>query len=263
MNKKISVMTILITLILISIIFTGCGKKEEPVAQTPVAKAAVSDGSEDLKISYQLNLAKEDTENFFTFAGNIRYMAVEKDHADMVSGASALGSTHLFQPYRYDVEGKNTISGGLRGTFLFGVTPYSQIVGDNFNASKASDGTITIQYAHRGTAYRIMTDASGKLSFPNGSFEQRAIGYIVGGGPQVISKDFSTDGTAATVDWTKVWDSKVAGGKLVDETSTKKTGDIGKDIAAADSMYYWDGTLDVALTGDILTINGALTAVTR
>ena len=52
-------------------------------------------------------------------------------------------------------------------------------------------------YAHRGTAYRIFdtTDKTGKLQFPNGSFESRAIGYIVGGGPQVISKDFSADGT--------------------------------------------------------------------
>ena len=104
---------------------------------------------------------------------------------------------------------------------------------------------ITIQYAHRGTAYRITTDKSGKLLFPNGSFESRAIGYIQGAGPQVISKDFSADGTAATIDWAKVWDSSVAGGKAVDEKSTAKTGNIAKNIAAADAKYVFDGALQL------------------
>ena len=258
--KTRSVAIFIIAIVLVgSFMLAGCSKAEV----APSAMAAESDGSEDLKISYQINLAEADAENYFSFAGNIRYMAVDKDHADEVSGASALGSTHLFQPYRYDVEGKEVFSGGLRGTFLFGVTPYSQIVGDNFNASKASDGTVTIQYAHRGTAYRIKSDSAGKLSFPDGAFEKRVIGYIAGGGPQVISKDFSADGTAATVDWEKVWDSGVKGGKLVDETSGKKTGNIVKDTGSSESMYYYDGTLDVAIENDILTINGFLTAVKR
>jgi hypothetical protein len=190
-------------------------------------------------------------------------MAAEKDHADETTGASALGSTHLFNAYLYDVEGKPTMSSGLRGLFLFGTNPYSQFITDNVTVSKAADGTITIMYAHRGTAYRITTDKTGKLQFPNGSFESRAIGYIVGGGPQVISKDFSADGTAATVDWAKVWDSSVAGGKAVDASSDKKTGNIVKNIAAADSQYYFDGTLQAALANNILTIEGFLTAVQR
>jgi hypothetical protein len=246
----------------------GCSKPA-PVAQAPaavaapVAKAPVSDGSADLKIAYQVNLAKEDMDNYFSFTGNIRYMALEKDHADAVTGASALGSTHVFHAYLYDVEGKTTLSSGLRGLFLFGVNPYTQLTGDALNASKASDGTITIQYAHRGTAYRIVTDKTGKLSFPKGSFESRNIGYIVGAGPQVISKDFSTDGTSATIDWAKVWDSKVAGDKLVDATSTKKTGNITRNADDAASMYYFDGSLMVTLENDILAIDGTLTAVGR
>lgn len=269
MKKTTVLLSLIAIVLLVSFSMIGCSKAEEPApvqaaAAAPApAPAPVSDGTEDLKISYQLNLAKADADNYFSFTGNIRYMAVDKDHADEVSGASALGSTHLFQSYLYDVEGKATLSSGLRGLFLFGVNPYDQVEIDNLNASKAADGTITIQYAHRGTAYRIKTDASGNLVFPKGSFEQRAIGYITGGNPQVISKDFSADGTAATIDWTKVWDKSVASGKLVDETTTKKTGDIVPNVANPASMYYFDGALKVTLDNDILTINGALTAVGR
>lgn len=244
----------------------GCAKSE-PVAQAPAAvpaaqAAPVSDGSQDLKISYRLNVAEADPQNYFSFSGNIRYMAVDKDHADATTGASDQGSTHLFNAYLYDVEGKATLSSGLRGLFLFGVTPYEQIVTDNLNAYKTSDGKVVVQYAHRGTAYRITSDTNGKLQFPNGSFEMRPIGYIASGAPQVISKDFATDGTSSTIDWEKVWDSSVAGGKVI-EGSDKKTGNISKNIASTDAQYFFDGTLDIALDNVVLSIGGALTAVQR
>jgi hypothetical protein len=266
MKKRTNVLVLVSIVLALSLSIMGCSKPA-PAAQAPVAaavaKAPVSDGSADLKIAYQVNTAKADMDNYFSFTGNMRYMAVEKDHADAVTGASALGSTHVFHAYLYDVEGKTTMSAAVRGLFLYGVNPYSAILDDNLTVSKAADGTITMQYAHRGTAYRIITDKTGKLSFPAGSFEQRPIGYIAGEGPQVISKDFSTDGTAATIDWAKVWDSKIASGTLVDATSTKKTGDISRYADDAASMYYFDGTLMVTLENDILGINGTLTAVER
>lgn len=262
--KKTSL--IIIAVLLVALMFTGCGKPEAAADSSSVAmaeKAPVSDGSEDLKVDYQLNIAGDDENNYFTFSGNIRYIEVEKDHVDAVTGASALGGKTLFQPYIYDVEGKRTFSGAVRGLFLYATNFYSTYTVDAVDVSKASDGVITIQYAHRGTAYRIVTDASGKLAFPDGVMQKRAIGYIASGAPQVISKDFSADGTAATIDWAKVWDSNVADGKAVDANSDKKTGPIYMDTSASGSMYYYDGTLDFALTGDILTVNGFLTAVSR
>ena len=269
--KKITLLSLLILVLVLSFSMIGCAKKAAPVAAAPAAPvvaapaAPVSDGSQDLKISYQLNLAKADAaNNFITFAGNIRYMAATKDQYDAVSGASKFGTTELFQAYLYDVEGKLTMSSGLRGLFLFAVSNYAQLTADDLNVSKAADGTITIQYAHRGTAQRITTDATGKLAFPNGKFEQRAIGYISGANPQVISKDFSTDGTAATINWAKVWDSSVAGGNLVDDkNATAKTGNIVKSLADPASMYYFDGALTVSYVDSILKIDGALTAVKR
>lgn len=263
--KKMNLFLYVALIVMIVLVATSCAKSNDaPQAPAAAAPAApVSDGSQDLKISYRMNVAEADADNYFSFTGNIRYMAVDKDHADATTGASVLGSTHLFNAYLYDVEGKATLSSGLRGLFLFGVNPYSQIETDNLNAYKTNDGKVVVQYAHRGTAYRITSDSNGKLQFPEGSFEMRPIGYIASGSPQVISKDFSADGTAATIDWTKVWDSKIAGGKAIEGNDKAKTGSIMKNIAAADAQYFFDGALDIALENDVLTIQGALTAVHR
>jgi len=257
MKRIVEVAAILIA-VTFAVGLIGCTKESMP-EPAPM----VSDGSEDLKISYRLNVAEADAENYFSFSGNVRYLAAEKDQADEVSGASKLGSKQVFHAYLYDVEGKKTMSGGLRGLFLFATNPYRQIEIDDLNASKDADGVITIQYVHRGTAYRFITDRSGRLSFPDGGFEKRTIGYIEGAGPQVISMDFSTDASAATVDWSKIWDSKIASGTVIKEGVDRKTGDIVPDIADTESMYYFDGTLAVSLENDVLGIDGFLTAVPR
>ena len=252
MNKKMVI--VLIALLLTTlVVLTSCAKPEPEVVEVEkiVEKivyqeppAAVSDGSEDLTVSMRLNVAEDDEANSFTFAGNIRYMAADADHYDAIAGASALGSTHLFNAYRYDIEGKATFPGSLRGVFLFGVTPYAQQVDDAFGVTKAADGTITIQYVHRGTAYKIVTDKSGKLVFPL-DIDKRKLGTTA----NVLSAEFAADTTVASLDWAKVWDAGVAGDP------------IGKDSVSADASYHWDGTLQVAFDNDILTIDGFLTAV--
>lgn len=244
---------LLVLLAVVALVMTSCAKPEPEIVEVEkvVEKivyqeppAAVSDGSEDLTVSLRLNVAEEDADNFFSFAGNIRYMAADGDHYDAVAGASALGSTHLFNAYRYDIEGNATFPGSLRGVFLFGTTPYSQQVGDAFGVAKAADGTITIQYIHRGTAYKIITDKSGALTFPL-DIDKRKLGTTA----NVLNAEFSADTTTASVDWAKVWDAGVAGDP------------IGKDAVSADAAYSWDGTLQVAFDNDILTIDGFLTAV--
>ena len=139
------------------------------------------------------------------------------DSYDATSGASALGSTHLFMMYLYDVEAKETMSSGLRGLFLYGVNGAAVTANDKLQASKNSDGSIVIQYVHRGTAYRFTTDKNGVLSLPDGKMESRKIGT-----PQEIEAGFSSDGTAMGVDYEKVWSS-----------------DITPVGANPESMYYW------------------------
>jgi hypothetical protein len=217
--------------------------------------------AQDLKIDYQVNVAAEDPANFFSFTGPIRYMAVTKDTLDATSGASKFGSTHLFQPYLLDVKGKNTLPSGLRGLFLFAVAAKTQRSDDNLIATKAADGVITVQYIHRGTAYRLVTDASGKFSFPKGNYARRAVGFIQGAGPQVISTDFSADGTSKTANWYKIWDPAVADGKEIKAGVAAKTGKIMDDNGVADAMFKWEGSLQVTLDGSILKIVGGLNAV--
>jgi len=219
--------------------------------------------AQDLKIDYQVNVAADDPGNYFTFTGPIRYMAAEKDTLDATTGASKLGSTHIFMPYLYDVKGKAVLPTGLRGLFLFAVAPKDQRIVDNLTVSKAADGVITVQYVHRGTAYKLVTDKNGKFTFPKGDFVRRPIGFIQGTNPQVIHTDFSADGSAAKVNWAKVWDAKIPGGKEIKAGVATKTGEITDDNGVADAMYSWNGELQVTFDKNILKISGGLTAVKR
>ncbi len=219
--------------------------------------------AQDLKVESVLEMAQGAKANYFTFVGPIRYMAADKDHVDAATGASVKNSTELFQPYLLDVKGKNALPNALRGLFLYSVAPAALRAGDALSITRAASGVITVNYVHRGTAYQLVTDASGKLNFPDGTYRRRAIGFIEGEGPQVIHRDFSSDGTAAKVDWTRVWDEQVASGKEVAAGKPAKTGPVTSDAAAADSMFYWAGSLQVTYESAVLRISGGLNAVKR
>ena len=232
---------ILLVLAVVVFSITACSDSKEAVTPAnEVSAPAVSDGSEDLVIDYRVNVKGSDTGNYFNWKGNVRYMAAE-DSFDAVTGASVAGSTHLFMMYLYDVEAKEAMSSGLRGLFLYGVNGASSTRNDKLQAMKNSDGSIVVQYVHRGTAFRFTTDKNGVLSLPDGMMESRKIGT-----PQEIESAFSSDGTASGVDYSTVWVSGIV--------------PVG---ASPDSMYFWDGDLKMALDGDNLTIKGVLTAVKR
>ncbi len=219
--------------------------------------------AQDLKIDYNLDLNPGAKTSYFSFTGPIRSVAVDKDHLDAATGASVLNSTVLFQAYLYDVKGKAAMSSGLRGLFLYAVGAANERTDDNLAISKAADGVITVRYVHRGTAYEIQTDKTGKLEFPNGTFRKRVVGFIAGEGPQVISKDFSSDGTAAKVDWSKVWDDKIASGKEIASGNAAKTGAIASDTADPASMYFWSGALQCTFDKNVLKISGGLNVTKR
>ena len=240
--KKGFQIALISALLVLVVLMSACSPKAAAPAEAPMQSSspAVSDGSEDLTIDCQINLAGSDEDNYFHWKGNVRYMAAE-DYYDAVSGASAMGSTHLFMMYLYDVEAKETMPSGLRGLFLFGCNPGDQVAKDNLHAMDNGDGSITIQYVHRGTAFRFTTDKNGVLSLPDASMESRKIGT-----PQELEAEFTSDGTAMGVDFDKVWSSDVTA--------------MGPN---PESMYFWDGDLQVMLDGDILNIKGVLTAVAR
>jgi len=239
-NTKLTI--VLAVLAVIALAFTACSPKPEEAAAAapaPTPQPAVSDGSEDLIIDARINYAGTDEDNYFNWKGNVRYMAAQ-DSYDAVSGASVAGSTSLFMMYLYDVEAKEAMPSGLRGLFLFGVNGADQVQADKVEAME-DGGTITVQYVHRGTAYRFTTDGNGVLSLPDGTMEMRRIGT-----PDGYEEEFSSDGTGAGVDYEKVWSSDVS--------------PMGPNPEA---MYFWDGDLQFAVDGDVLTIKGILTAVER
>jgi hypothetical protein len=219
--------------------------------------------AQDLKIDYQCDVANATPVSYLSFSGPITYMAVDKDHVDAKGAASEKNSTELFNAYRYDVKGKLTLPEGLRGMFLYSVGPAKQKTDDHLTVAKAADGVITVQFSHRGTAYQLVSDKAGKFTFPTGNYRKRAIGFIEGAGPQVIARDFSADGTAARIDWAKVWDDKVAGGKEVAAGKPAKTGTIVADGGAADAMFGWEGNLQLTFDKNILKAVGGLNVVKK
>ena len=224
---------------------------------------ALSAQNLDLKIDYQYNVAANDNGNYLTFSGPQRFGAADKDAYDAVSGASKQKSTALFSTaYQTDIAGKAAFPGGPRSLFLYPLAPPEQRTLDNLNVSKAANGVITIQYVHRGTAYKIVTDAQGKLTFPKGNYVYRVVGYIVGEDPQVISRDFSSDGTAAKIDWAKVWNASTPSGTAITGPSAPanaKTGPIANDWETS-SIFHFAGPLQFTWDGKILKINGTLRA---
>ena len=239
-------LVLLMMLLALTSLVVAMGSKEAAPAAAPVPT---------LTIDYQVNVAAaDDANNFLTFKGPVA--SANKDQYDAVSGASKLESTFVFNYYRNDIFGKKILPGGLRGLFLYPVAGNKTRTDDALNAVKNADGSIRIRYIHRGTANELTTDKTGKFVFPGFTVQARKIGYIAGEGPQVISTEFSADGTAATVDWAKVWDAKIAGGKVIG-TSTQKTGDITADVANSDLVGY-EGAFQLTFDGTLLKMAGVL-----
>lgn len=220
--------------------------------------------AQELKIDYQFNVAAADTANYFSFTGPIRYIAAEKDTLDAATGASAKDSTELFSAYQYDVTGKAAFSGGLRGLLLYPLSPFAQATTNAFTATKAANGVITVRYVHRGTAYELSTNPQGVLSLPGATMRRRVIGFIQGAGPQVISRDYSSAGTAATVNWAAVWNpASPTNVAIPGGPANARTSPVLADTAANDSMYFWQGDLQFTLDRNILKITGTLVPVKR
>jgi hypothetical protein len=211
----------------------------------------------DLTIDMQVNtVAKDYAGNFLTFKGGIN--SVDKDQfapgADATSGASKLLSTEVFNAYRFDVKGASTLPAALRNLLLYAVADDGTRTGDNLTVAKATDGTITIRFVHRGTAYEVVTDATGKLTLPTTSMKMRKIGHT----DNVISTDFSANGKTTGVDWKKVWDTTIADGKVVG-TTTSKTGKVTPDTATS-TFFVWSGAYQFTFDGKLLKLSAALDA---
>jgi hypothetical protein len=217
--------------------------------------------AQNLVVDYQYNVAAADAKgNYLTFSG-IPKAEVKKDAFDAGSGASKQKATALFASYEKDSAGKTSFPSGVRGLLLFPLANPSFRTDTGLNVVKAASGVITIQYVYRGIAYRIVTDATGKVTFPKAKdgYSLRVVGYA-DGAKQVISQDFSADGTVAKIDWAKVWDAKVAAGKAIPGNVNAKTGAVIADLENS-TLLTWSGPLTFAFDGKILKVTGSLKEV--
>lgn len=187
--------------------------------------------------------------------------SVEKDTIDVATGASKAKGTEILNSYRNDKDGKNTLPGGIQSLLKYGVSPAEDFATDNLQVAKAADGVITVQYIHRGTAYKMVSDAAGKFPLP-GSYLKRAVGTLVDG-EQVVSTDFSASGHAKDADWAKIWDASVPAGTLIATVKNAdgtekvvKTGEVVPDVAASATPYT--GFFQLSLDGKVLKMKGEL-----
>ena len=212
----------------------------------------------DLSVDAKFDLTgKDPAGSYLTFKGAL--ISVEKDQVDVVTGASKQEGTEKWNAYRPDVKGKNTLPGAFNHLVKYGVSPESQYQSDLPTAWKNADGSITIQFQHRGTAIKLTTDKDGKFTFPVGDYKTRRIGTNPDAkGVMVFHPDFSKDGTVAGIDWTKVWDPSVADGKAINGTTTL-TGKIFNDKGVS-TLYLWTGAVQVTLNGTVVTVKGDLNA---
>lgn len=235
-----------------------------------MALSAFAQAGPELKIDYSFNLAAADPGNYFYFTGPVRYMdsgtsrysgTDGKDavgQPDATSHASKYHSTEIFNHYQYDYAGKKVIPAGLRGLFLFAVATDATRQADAPAVVKNADGSLTVRYVHRGTAYEFSTDKDGTIAFPTMGFKMRQIGHT----DNAISPDFSSGGKVAGVDWAKVWNASIPDGKQVGTTSSK-TGKVSPDMPDPAAAIGYQGSLKASFDGKVLKISGTLSIVKK
>lgn len=212
----------------------------------------------DLSVEAQFDITGKDlTKSFLTVKGALG--SVAKDTVDVTTGASKAKGTEVLNLYRNGADKKSMIPGGLQSLLKYGVSPEKYFSGDLLNAVKAKDGTITIQYVHRGTAYIMVSNTKGQFVLPGAACKLRKIANLEADGSQTVSKDFSPTGKVADIVWSKVWDEKIADGNLITtvkatdgKVTEVKTGKVTVDAGASANPY--EGILQVTLTGTLMTM---------
>ena len=189
--------------------------------------------------------------------------SVEKDTVDATTGASKAKATEVWNGYRAGADKLAALPLGPQSLVKYGVSPLKQFLSDNLTVAKAADGVITVQYIHRGTAYKIVTDKTGKLSLPTGDYKKRLVA-VLQGDDNLVSKDFSATGKVADVNWAKIWDPSVPDGTVIFKGKAAdgkeveaKTGKIADDLATSTTPYM--GALQLTFVGNVLTVKGDLT----
>lgn len=166
MHRKNFLSTILASLILIL-----------PCHASGISKWWAEITSPKLSIDFSLRISEghpiASEENYFRWKDSSGDSA--KDSLDAISGASKSASTKRFDSIMYANPGdtKNLFPKSLRNLFLYAVTSQDFMDKDDF-LIESDQGKIKIQFRHRGSAYKIVTDEKGLLNFTQATEEKKA-----------------------------------------------------------------------------------------
>jgi len=227
-----------------------------------VALVASGTFAADVTLVASFNITGKDAvKSVFTVKGalgSVENDSVDPKLVDVVGGASLKKGTELWNLYRPDTTDKKLAQwpAGFQSLVKYAVSNVAQYKSDNFQAKKAADGVITIYYAHRGTAYKIVTDKTGKLEMNSQTQWKRAIGFMPAAPAteQLLGKDFAPSGTATDLNFLKVFDGSVASGKVIAEGAPNKVADMFVDVAPSATAFQ--GAAALTLVGNVLTIKG-------
>jgi hypothetical protein len=234
-----------------------------------VALVASGAFAADVTVKASFNITGKDAvKSSLTIKGageSVENDSVDPAKVDVVGGASLKKGTEVWNSYRVDKADPKPLNvwpAGFQSLVKYAVSNLPQYKADNLVVKRAADGVFTIYYAHRGTAYKIITDKTGKLDMTSQTQWKRAVGYLPAGenAEQVIAKDFAPSGTTADINYLKVFDASVTDGGMVKEGNTAKIGKVLIDNIpqglAPISKTPALGVAQLTLVGEVLTITG-------
>lgn len=216
----------------------------------------------DLYVEAQFDVtAKDLSKSYLTVAGAAA--SVTKDTVDVASGASKAKGTEILNTYRNGADKKSMLPGGLQSLLKYGVSPAHYFTGDKLTVEQAKDGVITVQYVHRGTAYKMVSDKKGNFVLPGADCKLRKIANLEKDGSQTVAKEFSPTGKVEDISWAKVWDTNIADGTVIasvtgadGKVTEVKTGKVTVDAGASANPYA--GTLNMTFKNNILFMKADL-----
>ncbi len=197
---------------------------------------AVSVFAQNVTIDVRMNIrAPDPAGNHLLWSfGNLNI----SDTFDAATGASKFKSTSQFDAVRYDSASARqpAIPGGLRSLFLFPLAAWDTAVNDALQVG-VNGRMVIIRYVHRGSAYEFRTDANGRLNILTGC--KTAAGITEN---NLIKPEYLKAGqnpaNMSSLDWTKI--------SLINDTYSPS------------ASRYYEGMLNVAYSGGILTIQGTM-----
>lgn len=195
--------------------------------------------AQNVRIDYRYNIENADNQNYLNWAFG---REVTRERFDAASGSSLAKTTYGLDSVRWDTPDtrKTTMPVGLRGLLLFPGAPRGIAEADDLTV--VADGrTVVIRYVHRGVAYELVTDRSGKLDLLSGAKIARGIAENIGG-EFVLKTEYVKAGgnpkDMSSLDWSKIT--------------------LVPDLRDPEATRWYEGKLDVAFRNNVLTIKGTI-----